>query len=238
LTRIVDNVTPGIDFVAIENSPVARAPWKKFVRSSTYAEIVKSLNSAGSQPIAAAKSDVTVPGILPGDDARPTAFVNSIKPQTDCACPTPTNFRQTLGRDNGNGILYFEYAWGSTSGNVADLTNCEVGEHVTYPGGSPFAWPSPPFSISTSNPTVRWHPATWGAFGDQHSTPGFVKPYQAASVTATQNYRFRCTCHNNNTPVVLMGPISIVRSVTQNANQTFRYTITKSGVSATINPLP
>ncbi|HEX7314401.1 MAG TPA: hypothetical protein VF297_10785 [Pyrinomonadaceae bacterium] len=69
-------------------------------------------------------------------------------------------------------------------------------------------------------------------------TRSICTPYQAASFTATQHYRFRCTCHNSNAYVNLMGSLDIVRTVTQNTNGTWRFTVTKSGASATVNPLP
>lgn len=156
-----------------------------------------------------------------------------------CVCPKPVNFRQTAASDSGGGVLHFEYAWDSNTGNLADLANCQIGEIVTYPAAS-IPFPSPPFPpLSPNNPTIIWVAAAAGTFQDNHSTPGtFVKPYAAASVTATQNYRFRCPCENNNNPAVISGPISIVRSVSQRPDAQFRFTITKSGSSASIDPLP
>jgi hypothetical protein len=156
-----------------------------------------------------------------------------------CACPIPTNFRQTAGQANG-GVLHFEYMWDSSTGNLADLSACQVGEKVDYPGSAnPFKFPSPPWGASWQNPTIIWLAATNGGFHDNHSVPlPFVKPYVAASVTATQNYRYQCPCANNGNPVVISGPISIGRTVTQKADGNFKYTATKSGVTATVDPMP
>lgn len=66
----------------------------------------------------------------------------------------------------------------------------------------------------------------------------FVKPYTAATVTAPQIYRYSCSCKDNGAFVTLLGPHNIVRSVSQNANGSWKFTITKTGSSATINPLP
>jgi hypothetical protein len=159
-------------------------------------------------------------------------------------CAIPTNFRQVgSGTDVGGGTLRFQYAWDSSSNNLTHLSQCEVGEIVDYPGPGPrFTWPSPPFGQhdGSSDPTVNNVPGNDGGLIDNHrlDSPTWVKPYQASSFTATQHYRFRCPCHNNNNYVNLMGPLSIVRSVTQNTNGTWRFTVTKSGASATINPLP
>jgi hypothetical protein len=154
-----------------------------------------------------------------------------------------TNFRQTAVSDAGGGVLHFEYAWDSSTGNLSDLANCTWAEIVAYkPADLPF--PSPPFpaGLSPPNPTIQPTPPVPGSDGasqDNHSTPGtFVKPYKAASVVAVQNYRYTCTCANNGNPIVISGPISITRTVGQNADGTFKFVISKSGSSATINPLP
>ena len=154
------------------------------------------------------------------------------------ASAVPTNFRQTAGRDAGGGILHFEYTWDSSTGNRADLSGCEVGEHVSYLGPSPFPRPSPPFpSGSVSNPTIIWIAGTDGAFNDNHRTGNmsFVKPYSASTYTATQYYRYRC---NRGSPVNLMGPISIVRAVSRKSDGNYKFRITKSGEFAEIDPLP
>ena len=118
--------------------------------------------------------------------------------------------------------------------------NCTVGERVDYRAAD-IPFPSPPFpaGLRPNNPTILNVAGVNGAAQDNHSTPGaFVKPYAAASVTATQIYRYTCTCANSGNPVTIMGPINIVRAVIMNANGSFRFEITKSGSSATINPLP
>lgn len=191
-----------------------------------------STNGYASAPIVVTKG-VRCP-LLP-QQAQTTAHAT---------CAIPTNFRQTVGRDAGSGVLHFEYAWDSSTAHLSDLelSGCTVNENVSYPGGNPFYWPSPPWASGTNtpNPTILPVPPIPGADGtgaDNHSTAGFRTPYQAASFTATQYYQYSCTCdHSSN--VHLAGPISIVRSVGQNPDLTWKYTITKSGVSAYINPLP
>ncbi len=156
-----------------------------------------------------------------------------------CVCPVPVNFHQVSGSDQGNGTLHFEYSWDSSTGDLDDLANCQVGEEVTYPGGSPFVWPSPPWGATWQNPTVIWLAAKNGGFVDNHLIPlPFVKPLKSATVPSTQNYRYQCGCANDGNPVVLVGPITITRSVTKNKNGTFKYTVTKSGISASVNPIP
>lgn len=156
---------------------------------------------------------------------------------------TPTNFHLVSSADAGNGDLRLVYSWDSTSGNLSDLGNCTVGEIVSYPGSSnPYPFPSPPFpNDSYSNPTVIDLPATAGGFQDDHMlTPSttFVTPYSSSIFTATQFYRFRCSNYQFNQYVNLQGPLSIVRAVSQNSNGSWKFTVTKGGSSATINPLP
>lgn len=180
---------------------------------------------------------------LPGDNFSPTSDDQRLLANADpCAppCAIPTNFRQTAASDAGNGTLHFEYAWNSSTGNLADLANCEGGERVDYQAAD-IPWPSPPFraNISPPNPTILNVPGRDGAAQDNHSTPGpFVQPYRAASFTASQIYRFHCPCHQNDAWVTLMGPLNITRAVSQNPNGSWKFTITKSGSSATIDPLP
>lgn len=158
----------------------------------------------------------------------------------DVACAVPTNFHQTSASDAGGGTLHFDYAWDSSSGNLADLSQCTVGEKVDY-NSSDLPFPSPPFpsGLSPTNPTILNVPGDDGVAQDNHSTPGtFVKPYQAASVVASQVYRYSCPCHNSGAFETLLGPHNITRTVSQNTNGSWKFTITKTGSSATINPLP
>lgn len=160
----------------------------------------------------------------------------------DVTCALPTNFHQISAQDIGNGALRFNYVWGSSSGTLSDLAQCQVGEKVDYnPADLPFASPPFPAGLNPPNPETGQVAGDLGAFpnGDVHVTPGsFVKPYSAKSITATQIYRYRCPCHNNNAWQTLIGPLNIVRSVSRNPNGSWKFTVTKSGASATINPLP
>jgi hypothetical protein len=161
-------------------------------------------------------------------------------PMTVQTCAYPTNFHQVgSGTDTGGGVLHFDYAWTSSTGNLAHLSNCVIGEIVSYSGGNPFHPPSPPFpSAGINNPTIIDLAATSGSFVDNHSPGGsFVTPYSSSSYTGTQYYRFKCPCYNSGNYVNVQGPTDIVRTVSP-AGFRWKYTITKSGSSATINPLP
>jgi hypothetical protein len=125
--------------------------------------------------------------------------------------------------------LHFEYAWDSSSGSLADLSDCEVGEKVDYPG-----FENPPFS-PVANPTIIWLPGANGSMQDNHGHSLLRKPYKNATLTATQYYRYRVS---GGTPVNLMGPIAIVREVSSKPDGKYKYRITKSGISAEIDPLP
>lgn len=163
--------------------------------------------------------------------------------QPEADCPIPVNFRETSAGDTGGGTLTFRYAWDSSTGDLADLTDVGVSEKVDYPGSAdPFIWPSPPWDGGgTNNPTILPVPPVPGTRGravDNHSTHGFKKPYKRASFTAKQVYRYETPCKNGGRPVALSSNINIVRVVKQKADGNFFYRITKSGSSATVDPLP
>lgn len=161
------------------------------------------------------------------------------------ACAVPTNFRQySAPADMGNGVLRFQYTFDSSTGNYADLQSCFIGEIITYPGSNPYPFQSPPFPASSvPNPFTREDQIV-GFTGqplltDNHSPGGsFVSPYSSASFTATQYYRYRCPCANNGNYINIAGPFDITRSVSPSSGSTWKYTVTKSGASATIDPLP
>ena len=144
-----------------------------------------------------------------------------------------TNFHEVYREERENGQLYFEYEWDSTSGNLAHLAGCKVGEKVDYPGGNPYYWPYPPWIEDSDNPTILEVDATIGHGSDTHYTGSFITPYQNATFTASQIYRAK-SCSGSYT--TLMGSISISRYVT--GGGPWRYSIIKSGAYAEIFPLP
>ena len=152
----------------------------------------------------------------------------------------PINWQQVgPGVAKPNGVLHFEYKWESTSGKLPDLSQCQVGEKVDYPSSAnPFKWPSPPFLGATNNPTILWVAATDGKAQDNHSNNGFVTPYKAKSFSASQEYRYQCRSLNTTAFPGQTG-IIIRRAVSDSTGKgCWRYTITKSGASASISPLP
>lgn len=145
-----------------------------------------------------------------------------------CVRAVPTNMHQTYVEDLGNGTLYFEYEWDSTTGDLADLGNCTVGEKVDYPGGNPYYWPSPPWVGSTPNPTIINLSAVGGMLIDTHTTKSFIKPYQNESFSANQIYRYHCgpdCCMNPGVYVTLLNIGSIFRAVTEGEGDVWRYSI-------------
>jgi hypothetical protein len=172
-------------------------------------------------------------------------------PSATVGCATPTSFRQVgAGQDVGYGKLSFTYAWASTSGSNKDLTTCKISENVQYPGlNNPYHADSPPFPAASSfiNPTVLLNSATNEGFTDTHylvpqpqvPAPFFVAPLMPDSFTAYQSYGWQCSCFNAGNAQYFAGfvNIPIVRKVIRNQDGTFSYVVTKSGSSATINPI-
>jgi hypothetical protein len=113
-----------------------------------------------------------------------------------------------------------------------------VGEKVDYPGGNPYSWPSPPWFCSTDNPTIIDLPAIYGYFADNHSPGSFITPYQNATFSAYQIYRYRCYPCGEYQILLDIGPIT--RFVTGGEPpfpDLWRYSIIKSGAYAEIFPL-
>ncbi len=160
---------------------------------------------------------------------------------------TPTNFRQTSTSDNGNGDIHFNYAWDSSSGNLSDLSSCSVLETVTYPGSGNYSWSIPFPAISSTNPTILRIPGTDGTGQDDNGlfnpdgtvNTNFRTPYTASSFTAEQTFSYSCNHSGVISSGSLLGPLAIVRQVSQNTDGTWKFTATKpTSGSATINPLP
>jgi hypothetical protein len=152
----------------------------------------------------------------------------------------PFNLQQVgPGVQEGDGDLHFNYKWDSTSGKVANLSQCEVGELVAYPSRAhPFRWPSPPYSGSTFNPTITWVAATLGEAQDNHSHNDFLAPYVANAFTASQLYRYQCRSLTTE-PFPGWTNIPIERTVRDITGKgCWIYTVTKSGFSASVVPLP
>lgn len=157
----------------------------------------------------------------------------------EAVCAIPTDFHQTAAYDAGNGVLHFEYAWSSSTGVLSNL-KCDIGERVDY-SPSDLPLPSPPFpvGINPGTPYVENTASSAGQFQDNHLTAGsFVAPYTAKTVVAAQIYRYRCSCYSVGDWVALMGPHNSTRSVLDNGDGTWRFEVTKTGASATIDPLP
>ncbi len=158
--------------------------------------------------------------------------------------PYPINFTQS-GSTAGGGFLAFQYQWGSSTGNVADLQNCQVGEFLTYPGYVPgqqglFLWPQQAWNSTTSNnPTEDYVPGNWpcsislpaGCVIDQQFHGTFVTNPANAGFPANQTWQYKCPGVNNGNPVTLLGPLTIQRSVSCSGS-TCTYTVTKGGASS------
>lgn len=162
------------------------------------------------------------------------------------ACIEPTGFHQTLGTQGSQGSLYFQYAWGSPTGNLLDLNRCDVGETVRINGASPMFYPpSPPWPTDAGfpNPTVIPNSltvlgtATIGHLEDHHwlsSSMLFVQTYRVDSFVATQDYAYRCSCRADLDWVPFEGfrGIDIVRSITNESGR-WQFKTEKSGVTST-----
>jgi hypothetical protein len=153
----------------------------------------------------------------------------------------PIDFRQVGPGVPRHGVLHFEYTFESTSGDLADLSDWQVGELVQYPGHvNPFKWPRPPYDGSTTNPTIIWQPATDGVVQDDQSHVGFSNPpYRQNIFIAFQDYRYKCSTCNRAINFPGRTDIMIERKVSDSTGHgCFGYTVSKTGYSASVSPLP
>jgi hypothetical protein len=166
----------------------------------------------------------------------------------------PENWTQTAVRMLAGGVLQFDYSWTADSGNLADLDQVWIGEHVTYDDGGAHVGATRPWRGNNPDPTILPARApgglsVMGRATDTHSPPGGLPMAGPADMyTATQNYGFR-DFRTENAPVDntlgwqinLVAAIPIVRVVENTAAPPapamWRYTITKSG-SMHMAPLP
>jgi hypothetical protein len=169
--------------------------------------------------------------------------------QTVDDCARVMNFAQNgNGSDVGGGLLQFNYTFQSSTGDLSDLAACSLWENLLY---NPRPFDSPPFPADWPDPDWNQHsnPDSFvfgvnpvgGVLSDGHNPPGagtWVTPYTTSTGTIAQYYEFSCPCFNSGAKTVVDGPYTITRTVTQNPNSTWKYTVTKAGASATVNPLP
>jgi len=199
--------------------------------------------------------DVTVTNNTTVDGSKPTS--DPVSFQVTPTTAVPVNFRIAAVNKNPFsypiGTLEFVYYWDSSTGNIADLANCSVGEIANYPVQSPdpthYHWTQPPYTQpvpQTTNPFPSSAPATnilnapynhAGAV-DDHYYAGFQTPYAPDNFTVNQYYRFQCSNYQSGAWTNMVGPISIQRTVTHNANGTWRYDIYKSNQTNSVNPMP
>lgn len=176
----------------------------------------------------------------------PASAKGSPSSTANSTCAVPVNF-VILGipGDIGNGNLQLDAVWDSSTGSgpefLSDLSTCVVNEYVIYPGGgTTYTYPNPPFNETEPvNPFVGTPVnGSDGILADTHFTPTFSSTLiPSTPPAALQYYYYQCANVNDGKPVILAGPISITRSVTKNTDGTFKYTVTKLGFSATLDPI-
>jgi hypothetical protein len=180
--------------------------------------------------------------IAPASD--PGMPQNAAKPQSNIA-PYPVNFHEGGWGTWGCCTLDFTYDWGSSTGNLGDLSQCSLDELVTSQLGTGTQnWPYPmnqqqtyPIGSPGGTRGEGWWPPS-GTGDDYVLAPSsFYKPYKAASFTDTQILHYSCPGVKNGSWVTVGGPYKIVRSVAQN-NGVWQYTVTKNDGSLTWNLPP
>jgi hypothetical protein len=156
----------------------------------------------------------------------PTATPTSTPTPT---APEPINLQQTSATA-ANGVLTLTYTWESSTGNLADLKDCSVGEEVIYPGypgdGGTYIWPDP-WYFSTPDPTVLAKTGTQGGLTDTLHFEPVRTPYIQNLFDATQAFWYWC---RGESPVDFPGwsGITIERSIADTTGKgCWMYTVTK-----------
>jgi hypothetical protein len=165
----------------------------------------------------------------------------------------PTNFHMTGSSDQGGGalpLLQAVFNWQSSTGSKADLSACQIRENVTYPNTNNSACPSnnpaglcyyptsPPWptpgqaGTGYPNPTLVSGSANSDHINDNDAVTNlnFVEPYSTNSFNGTQYFQYTC---NGSTWTNIYGPATITRSMSQNSQQKWVVTVSRSDTSTT-----
>lgn len=154
-----------------------------------------------------------------------------------CVCPMITNFHVVGdGQDLGGGTLKFNYEWESSTGDPDDLSGCTICERLRF-SEAPFQPPFPDIDPST----LKCRSATPNRGTDTHSTPGnFRAPCRKKTITTAQTFFYFCLCRKDTNGLpkrIDLLSTTITRSVDPKPDGSFKFTITKHGDSAVIDPL-
>lgn len=152
--------------------------------------------------------------------------------------PYPIRFRQVGDPIISKGEITFNYAW-ECNVEMYRLRGTIVGEKVTYPGGSPYVFPNPPFDEEYNNPTITGVEGSDALLSDTHHVPKFLyfSNFGEVSIDAIQYYTFRAPWMGEGQYQILEGPLTINRRVYKSGGEGWMYSCTKKGVTATIPAL-
>jgi hypothetical protein len=254
-TLLVEQNGTGDDgvFSSLSEGVFAADPWLSFAWNRDEILGRVSGNIVVSTPVPGPPAP-TGPTIYPPHDPEPgrtpcavPKFVGHVSPYRGCtknddpaedgetgACYLPVNFRERNRSSASGDHLHFGYDWDSSSGDLADLSSCKLGEEVSY---FPNPAPSPPFDpylFVGTNPIVKvFDNGSKGFFDDEHLHANFVQPYREATVIARQMYWYKCPCAGDVFTIVA-GPHDIVRTVSASPDGSWKYTISKQGLTLTI----
>ena len=152
----------------------------------------------------------------------------------------PTNFTILSQANLSDGSFFFRYTWSSTSGNKGDIAKCSIGESVFYPNfpNTPYIWPLPMVS-QTINPTV---PTPYGHGNDAEmqdtnyppNSYDSAHPYFASSFNAIQRFWWSCPGYKDGSQQNFVPDITITRNIFKDADNFWKYQISKSNYTNTI----
>jgi len=159
-------------------------------------------------------------------------------------CAVPTGFVQNAPATSASGVLQFTYNFSST-GAMAALASCSMGEIVTFSGlDGNGNFPSPPFPPNLAPPSNPYTKdvlnASSGTMTDTNgfaaSAQDFARPLKCAAVQIDQTFRYKCPCANQGQYVNLAKPSSTpsgVMAVCQQQDGSWFYSNSKGNIAPT-----
>jgi hypothetical protein len=156
--EILDNITPGMSAVYSDESSLARAPWKRYVKTGSYLAVARAIKQSKDAGISLIPADAPI-GYLPGDGA--TAGTAEMQAMTAEACqqpPTVASLQASLPSTQ-NAVTHAAPAAGvftTTNTSTAFATATSSDLMVVFQGSGMITVTAMGVSPSTAASQLRW----------------------------------------------------------------------------------
>lgn len=143
-----------------------------------------------------------------------------------CAIPCALT-KYSFYKEGLQSVIY--YVWGSSSGKWQDLASCQAQEIINFTGTPSYPPPRPPNGPWQGWDTNKPNPYTqnFGAIGqtltDNYYPGTLSQPYVASSIVGSQEYQYRCVCHDGGNWTDIEGPNDFKMEVKQNPGWQYKF---------------